>query len=81
METPMTNPIEMGKSIADLGFVIMAAAGYLVYSAIIIFFFVKWFIRMVDGINEHYRMAINEMLLLVKEMHVMIKAMDKPKKD
>jgi len=73
METPVTNPIEMGKSIADLGFVIMAAAGYLVYSAIIIFFFVKWFVRMVDAITERYQQAINEMLQLVKELHGMIK--------
>jgi len=74
MESPVTNPLEMGKSIADIGFVVMAAAGYLVYSAIIIFVFVKWFIRMLDTINERDQLAINEVLQLVREMHGMIKA-------
>ena len=73
MESPVTNPIEMGKNIADIGFVIMAAAGYLVYSSVIIFVFVKWFIRMLDAINERDQRAINEMLQLVREMHEMIK--------
>jgi len=73
MEPAVTNPIDMGKSIADFGFVIMAAASYLVSSAIIIFVFVKWFIRMIDTINERDRQAINEIIQLVRDLHGMIK--------
>ena len=75
MEALATNPIEMGKSIADIGFVIMAAAGYLVYSAIIITFFVKWFVRIINGIIDHQQQVLNEMLQLLKELHVMIQAL------
>jgi len=75
MDSPISNPIDMGKSIADFGFVIMAAAGYLVYSAIIIFFFVKWFVRMVDGITVTHQQAINEMLQLVREIYKMLKTL------
>lgn len=74
MEISVIDPIEMGKSIADLGFVIMAAASYLIFSAIIIFFFVKWFIRTIDEITVRYQQSIDEMLQIVKELHSMIKA-------
>jgi len=67
------SPIEMGKSIADMGFVIMAAAGYLVYSATIVFIFVKWFIRVLDSIMERQQ-VLNEILQLLKELHSMIKS-------
>jgi len=50
METAVPNPIELGKNIVDIGFMVVTSAGYPVYSAIIIFFFVKWFVRIVNGI-------------------------------
>lgn len=79
METPVTGPVEMGKSIVDVGFLVMAAACYLVYSAIIIFVFVKWFVRTLDGITMRYRQTLDKILQLVKEIHRMIKAKyDKP---
>jgi len=72
--SPMINPIELGKSIADFVFAIKASAGFRVYSAIIIFFFVNRFIPTVNGISENHRSAINKMLLLVKEMQEVIQA-------
>ncbi len=63
----------MGKGITDFGFVVITAAGYLVYSAAIIFFFVKWFVRVVDGIIERQQKVLDEILQLQKEQHNMLK--------
>ena len=68
MEPTVANPIEMGKSIVDTGFIVMTAACYLVYSAVIIFFFVKWFIRLVNGIVNDWQLERNEMLRLLREI-------------
>jgi len=75
MEPVVTDPFKMGQSIADVGFVIMAAAGYLVYSAIIIFVFLKWFVRIVNGIIENQQQSLNEMLSLLKELRAAFEAL------
>jgi len=87
MEIPGSNPFEMGKNIADFGFVIMAAAGYLVYSAIIIIFFIKWLHRMLDSaaeerrrqalMEERHRQMTDEMLQLLKELRGAIRETSK----
>jgi len=58
-----------------IGFVIMAAAGYLVYSAIIIFVFVKWFVHIIDGIIENQQQSLNEMLSLLRDLHAAFEAL------
>ena len=73
MEAIISNPVEIGKSITDFGFVVMTAAGYLVYSAAIIFLFVKWFVRVVDGIIDRQQRVLDEILQLQKEQHQMLK--------
>ena len=75
MDTIFGNPIEMGKSIADIGFVIMAAGGYLVHSSVIIFLFVKWFVRTMDRTVERQQQILDEMLQILKELYVMVKSM------
>jgi hypothetical protein len=75
METLINNPIEVGKGITDFGFLVMTAAGYLVYSAVIIFFFVKWFVRIINGIIERQELALNEILQLQKDQSLMLKEM------
>jgi len=76
METAVPNPIEVGKNIVDIGFMVVTSAGYLVYSAIIIFFFVKWFVRIVNGIIKDQQQILNEMLLLLKKMYEIIKSLE-----
>jgi hypothetical protein len=71
METIM-NPQEVGNAIADFGFVVMAAACYLVFSAAIIFFFAKWFVRIVDGIIERQQKILDEILQLQREQKEML---------
>jgi hypothetical protein len=66
MET-LLNPQEIGKGIADFGFVIMAAACYLIFSTTIIFFFARWFVRIIDGIIERQQRTLDEILALQKE--------------
>jgi len=68
MNTPVANPIEMGKTIIEAGFIVMAAASYLVCSSVIIFFFLKWFIRLVNGIVNDRRSERNEALRLLREI-------------
>ena len=51
----------------------MTAAGYLIYSAAIIFFFVKWFVRIIDGIIDRQQRVLDEILQLQKEQHSMLK--------
>ena len=73
MDTIINDSLEMGKNITDFGFVVMTAAGYLVYSAVIIFFFVKWFVRVIDGIIDRQQRVLDEILQLQKEQHNMLK--------
>jgi len=76
MEIPVTNPVETGKSIVDNGFIVMTAAFYLVYSAVILFFFVKWFVRLINEILKDYRQTMIEMLQLQKKMYDILKTLE-----
>jgi hypothetical protein len=64
---PVFNPQEVGKSIADFGFLIIAGATYLIYSATLFFFFIKWFVRIINGIIERQQQVLDEILRLQKQ--------------
>jgi hypothetical protein len=64
---PVFNPQEVGKGIADFGFLIIAGATYLIYSSTLFFFFIKWFVRIVNGIIEKQQRVLDEVLLLQQE--------------
>jgi len=49
MET-ILNPQEVGKGIADFGFLVMAGTCYLVFSFTLFVFFIKWFVRIINNI-------------------------------
>ena len=61
---PVFNPQEVGKGIADFGFLIIAAAAYLIYSATLFFFFIRWFVRIVNNIIEKQQKVLDEILNL-----------------
>lgn len=61
------NPQEVGKGIADFGFLIIAGATYLIYSSTLFFFFIKWFVRIVNGIIEKQQRVLDEVLHLQQE--------------
>lgn len=67
------NPQEVGKGIADFGFLIVAGATYLAYSATLFFFFIKWFVRIVNGITEKQQRVLDEVLHLQKEQKEILK--------
>lgn len=73
MEETILSSLELGKGITDFGFMVITAAGYLVYSATIIFFFVKWFVRIINNIIDRQQRILDEILQLQKEQHGMIK--------
>ncbi len=73
MESINLDPLTMSKGITDFGFLVIAAAGYLVYSATIMFFFVKWFVRIINDIIKRQQSVLDELLQLQKEQHVMLK--------
>jgi hypothetical protein len=43
---------ETALNISQLGFMAVASAAYLICSATILFFFIKWFVRIIDNIIE-----------------------------
>ncbi|OJV38373.1 MAG: hypothetical protein BGO29_15530 [Bacteroidales bacterium 36-12] len=61
------NPQEVGKGIADFGFLIIAGSVYIVYSATLFYFFIKWFVRIINNIINKQQSMLAEMLQLQKE--------------
>jgi len=57
---------EVGNSVADFGFLIVAAASYIILSTSLFFFFVKWFVRIINGIIERQQNVLDEILNLQK---------------
>jgi len=61
------NPQEVGKGIADFGFLIIAGSAYLIYSATLFYFFVKWFVRIINHIIDKQMDLLEEILSLEKQ--------------
>jgi len=72
----MFNPQEVGKGIADFGFVIIAAAAYIIYSATIFFLFIKWFIRIINGIIDRQQQVLQEIVTLQKQQKELLENID-----
>lgn len=69
---PIMNPQEIGKGIADFGLLIFAGASYMAYSATLFFFFIRWFVRIVNGIIEKQQSILDEILQLQKEQKILL---------
>lgn len=67
------NPIEVGKGISDFGFIVMTAAFYLIVTGIMLVFFIKWFINIVNGIIDRQQKTMDEILSIQKAQFDMIK--------
>lgn len=72
----MFNPQEVGKGIADFGFVIIAAAAYMIYSATMFFLFIKWFMRIVNGIIDRQQQVLQEIVTLQKQQQELLESID-----
>lgn len=64
---PVFNPQEVGKGIADFGFLVMAGACYLVFSFTLFVFFIKWLIRIINTIINRQQLLLDEILKLEKK--------------
>mgnify|MGYP000885601118 FL=1 len=64
---PVLSLQEVGNSVADFGFLVVAAALYLILSTSLFFFFVKWFMRIINGIIERQQDVLDEILNLQKQ--------------
>lgn len=64
---PILSLQEVGNSVADFGFLVVAAALYLILSTSLFFFFVKWFMRIINGIIERQQNVLDEILNLQKQ--------------
>jgi len=63
---------ELSRRISELGFMAVASAAYLICSAGILFFFIKWFVRIIDNIIERQQRVLDEILQLQREMKSMM---------
>lgn len=67
------NPIEVSKSISDFGFMAVTAAFYLVCTGAMMFYFIKWFVKIVNGIIDRQQKTMDEILSIQKTQFDMIK--------
>ena len=65
----------ISQSISEYGFMVVCTAIYLVCSACVLFFFVKWFVRIVDNIIERQQRILDEILQLQREQKQMLEKM------
>ena len=72
------NPQEVGKGIADFGFLIIAGASYVIFSTTLFYFFIRWFVRIVDGIIINQQGILEEILEIQEEQReILEKIVDK----
>ena len=64
---PVLSLQEVGNSVADFGFLVVAAALYLILSTSLFFFFVKWFMRIINRIIERQLDVLDEIMNLQKQ--------------
>ncbi len=55
------NTVEVAKGIGDYGMMAVTAAFFLVISAVMMMFFVKWFLKMIDNIVENQKVVLDQL--------------------
>ena len=78
METATFNPVEVSRGISEFGFMVVTSATYLICSASILFFFIKWFVRIIDNIIERQQRILDEILALEREQTRMLEQITSP---
>ena len=72
METTTFNPVEVGRVISEFGFMVVCSAIYLASSAAVLFFFIKWFVKVVDNIIERQQQILDEILQVQREIKALL---------
>ena len=74
MESSMMSPVELGRGISEFGFLVVCSAVYLVCSASLFFFFIEWFVRVVDNIIERQQRNLDEILQVQREIKAVLQS-------
>ena len=72
MGTSTINPVEIGRVISEFGFMVVCSAIYLASSAAVLFFFIKWFVKVVDNIIERQQCNLDEILQMQREIKALL---------
>jgi hypothetical protein len=63
----------VSQSISELGFMAVTSAAYLICSASILFFFIKWSVQIINNHIEREQKILDEILALEREQLLMLK--------
>jgi hypothetical protein len=69
----METVTEIGRGISEFGFMVVCSGICLICSAMILFLFIKWFVRIIDNIIERQQTILDEILQLQREQKEMLK--------
>ena len=75
METVFSSLPEVGKSISEVGVLAICSASYLLASGSILFFFIKWFVRIINNIINRQQSILDEILQLQREQKVLLESL------
>ena len=64
MENVLTNLPELGRSISEFGLLVLCSAAYLLATGSILFFFIRWFVRIINNIILRQQNTLDELLHL-----------------
>ena len=72
MENVLMNLPETGRSISEFGLLVVCSAAYLLATGSILFFFIRWFVRIINDIILRQQRTLDEILLLQREQTNML---------
>ena len=75
METVFSSLPEVGKSMSEVGVLAICSASYLLASGSILFFFIKWFVRIINNIINRQQSILDEILQLQREQKVLLESL------
>ena len=72
MENVLTNLPEVGRSISEFGLLAVCSASYLLATGSILFFFIRWFVRIINNIILRQQTTLDELLHLQREQKMLL---------
>ena len=64
MENVLASLPELGRSISEFGLLALCSAAYLLATGSILFFFIRWFVRIINNIILRQQNTLDELLRL-----------------
>ncbi|MCL1933979.1 MAG: hypothetical protein FWF53_09250 [Candidatus Azobacteroides sp.] len=68
--------VQVAKGISEYGFMAIVSAFYLIITGIMMVFFIKWFVKIIDGIVKGQEKSLGEVVTLQREMVLMMKSIN-----